>query len=144
MLEALVLVGGITFHPFSPSNIQNRYKNHIGDYGMIFNPYTAVMLGSDRFKTGAIVGTDSVGGSILGSISHFKLTSNLGLVVGGYNYNRSTFKAKKLTSKNIAGITPIVGIDVSFKLYEGKNYTVESHNVLGLITTHAIGIKFNI
>lgn len=142
MLEVLVLMGGITTHPFSPSHIQNRYKNRIGDYGTIFNPYTMIMMGNNSFKTGILYGTDSVGGTILGSVSHVKLHENIGFVFGGYNYNESLYKERKLKSPSINGITPILGMDVSFKLYEGKTYTIESHNLLSVITTHSIGIKF--
>lgn len=136
-------MGGITTHPISPSHIQNRYKNRIGDYGTILNPYTMVMMGNNTFKTGILYGTDSAGGEILGSVNHVKLHNNIGLVFGGYNYNEKLYQKRGLKSPNINGITPILGMDVSFKLYEGKSYTIESHNLLSVITTHSIAIKFN-
>lgn len=144
MIEALVLVGGITTHPTSPARAESRYKNRIASPGVIANPYSAVTVGNSTFKTGVIYGTDSVGAAILGSVSHLKLTDNIGFVFGGYNYNKKEFHAKNLESPNFGGITPLIGADISFKLYEGKGYVIESHNILSVITTHSVGIKFEI
>ena len=140
-MEMLILLGGLTTHPFSPSFIQDRYKNHLGN-GIISNPYAGLMIGSDIFKTGILLGKDSVNGTIYGSISQFKLHNNISFVFGGYNYNKNIYKDRGLTSPNFRGITPIVGLDLNFELYKGKGYTIESHNILSGITTHSIGIKF--
>lgn len=141
-MELLILMGGLTFHPISPRNLDQHYNNHIGPLGMIANPYGVILVGDNRHKIGVIHGLDSVGGKILGPIIHTKLTENFAFVVGGYNYNRSIYNSRGMASPSIGGITPIIGLDANFELYRGKSYAIESHNILSIITTHSIGIKF--
>jgi hypothetical protein len=144
MVEILALVGGITTHPLDPSKTSSKYKNTIASNGTIVNPYSAVLAGNNKYKTGVLYGVDSLGGSIIGSISYISLHQNIGIVVGGYNYNKDLFESKGVVPPNIAGITPVIGFDFNFNIYKSRAFSIESHNIISTITTHSLGVKFDI
>jgi len=144
MVEILALVGGITTHPLDSGNISSRYKNAIVSNGVIANPYSAVLAGNNKYKTGILYGVDSLGGSIIGSISHITLHQNIGIVLGGYNYNKDLFESKGVVPPNIAGITPVIGFDFNFNIYKSRSFSIESHNIISTITTHSVGVKFDL
>lgn len=137
MMEALILVGGLTFHPMNPDA---NYANKIAPVGGIVNPYSIVMMGSSTIKGGMILGRDSKNRPISGLTGSYQFHNNLALVVGGYNDTGHNQNTVKMFNKKLV---PVLGVDASFKLYQGKGYSIESHNVLSIITTHSIGVKFD-
>ena len=128
-------MGGLTTHPFNPNF--NR-SNVIGSFGTIYNPYNIIMVGDDKIKAGVISGFDSIEKPIFGPILSFKLHDNISAIGGFYNdngHNKVTFKL------NNVDYTPVIGGDIHFKLYNSNKFSIESHNVISIITTHSIGIN---
>ena len=134
MLNLLVLLGGLTTHPFNP-----EFKQSVAPMGTILNPYSIIALGSDTSKLGFIMGQDSMKRSISGPIYVHKLHDNISFVGGFYNDNGHNRIKFNVIDRNYV---PMIGVNIQFKMYESDRFSIESHNLISVITTHSVGINF--
>jgi hypothetical protein len=131
-----ILLGGLTHHYVLP---EGNYCGQVNNYGSIVNPYVISMVGSEKLKTGMILGKDSSCSNIFGSVSSVNLYKNIDLMVGAYNTNTREFNNRGLQPIEYYGMTPILGIDYRIKLY--KNITLDTLVSLGIVT-HALRVDF--
>lgn len=131
-----ILLGGLTHHYIlSTAN----YCNKINSNGSILNPYSIAMIGTNKIKSGIIIGKDSVCSPIYGSITSYNIYNNLDLMIGGYNTNIKQFHKKNIEPPSINGITPVLGLDYRIKLQ--NNITLDTLVSVGIIT-HALRVDF--
>lgn len=97
------------------------------------------MRGREDLRVGFILGTDSACGTIVGPISSFKLSDNIDFIAGAYNTNFKEFNKLRIEPPNIAGLTPMVGINYKIKL--NKNISLNNIISIGIIS-QALSISF--
>ncbi len=131
-----ILLGGLTHH-FLGSSLP--YCNRVNNFGSIVNPYTVVMTGTEDLKAGFILGTDSACGTIAGPISSFKLSDNVDFIAGFYNTNFREFNKIGIKPSNIAGLTPVVGINYKVRL--SKSISLDNIISVGIVS-HAVSFSF--
>lgn len=101
------------------------------------------MAGTSKARLGVLAGRDSACGRILGPISSFRVSENVDLMLGGYNTNFNSFKARGIESPSIYGITPVVGLDFKISLIKTDTFRVDLDNLVSVgIVTHAISVSF--
>ena len=131
-----ILLGGLTHH-FLGSSLP--YCNRVNNFGSIVNPYAVVMTGTEDLKAGFILGTDSACGTIAGPISSFKLSDNVDFIAGFYNTNFREFNKIGIEPPNIAGLTPVVGINYKVRL--SKSISLDNIISVGIVS-HAVSFSF--
>lgn len=101
------------------------------------------MAGTNKAKIGVLTGRDSVCGRIVGPISSFRISENVDFMLGGYNTNFNSFKARGIEPSSIYGITPVVGLDFKIPLIKTDTFRVDLDNLVSVgIVTHAISVSF--
>ena len=138
---AELLFGGITHH-YIGSTL--NYCNVINKgTGTIKHAYSGVLVGSDDFRAGIIVGRDSACGKISGLLTSFKFTDKIHGIIGGYNTNYKEFSKRNIVPSQVFGITPVVGVDFKFPLVSTKDYKVSLDTLVAIgIITHGVSVKF--
>lgn len=135
-----IIYGGITHHYLNSSL---SYCNKINNIGTIHNEYVIAMAGNDSAKIGILSGKDSACGDILGPVASFRITESADFMLGGYNTNFEKFRELGMEPVNIAGFTPVIGINLKVNIYDSKLYKINLDNLFSLgIITHGVSVNF--
>ena len=133
-----LLYGGITHH-YLASNLP--YCNRIGYSlsGTIKNEYVIGLVGTKKYKIGAISGKDSACANITGPISSVNIAENFDFIAGFYNTNFKEFNKLNIEPPSVLGVTPVIGIDYRIKLT--NNISIDNLISFGIIT-HSLRVDF--
>jgi hypothetical protein len=101
------------------------------------------MAGNNSAKIGILSGKDSACGNILGPVASFRIQEDIDFMLGGYNTNFKKFNELGMKPVNVAGFTPVIGVNLKVNLYNSKLYKINLDNLFSLgIITHGISVNF--
>jgi hypothetical protein len=107
--------------------------------GTIHNEYVIGLVGTDKYKIGAITGKDSACGNIAGPISSINIAEDFDFIAGFYNTNFKEFNKLNIEPPSVLGVTPVIGIDYRIKLT--NNISIDNLISFGIIT-HSLRVDF--
>jgi hypothetical protein len=139
-----------TYHWFDAYGASDKYANRVNDNGRLINNsvYGFGLDGESRIHT-VLVGEDSIGSPIVGYVNSPK--SMFGFVFGAYSNDKRPWKKSGVINPTVIGldyrygVIPIIGVEFSPKLYEGKDFYIKFRNVITpVITNHSLvlGVDF--
>lgn len=116
-------MGGLTYHLWNPQGINSEFSNKIsGDGSLIFTGLLGIGVVDEHYTYRVFIGQNSIGEQMFGSMVSYTWEMGrfrAGPVFGFYDQDDGKFLKKGIQPFSLGfGIVPIIGAEVSAKVYE--------------------------